>query len=141
MDPRSGTVWGRFLVGSATAPDSFLSRSKRLRLLLRLLACGQRGGVVHHVHSPGADDRLAPDRHWHTVCQRLVRASIIVEIDPLSDAARGFAAIGVALEIDVLVLERPPEPIDEHVVHPAASAVHGDRDARFGERAGEGRPK
>ena len=29
-----------------------------------------------------------------------------------SDAARGFAAIGVALEIDVLVvLERPPEPL------------------------------
>src|SRR6202007_317449 len=68
----------------------------------------------------------------------LVRASIIVESDPLRDAARGFAAIDVALEIDVLVLERPPEPLDEHVVHPAASAVHGDRDARFAERAGGG---
>ena len=111
-----------------TAPDSFLSRSKRLRLLLRLWACGQRGGVVHHVHSPGAGGCLAPDRHRRAVGQRLVRAPIIVEGDPGGDAARGLAAVGVAFEIDVLVLERPPQPFDEDVVHPASAPVHRDPD-------------
>ena len=65
-------------------------------------------------------------------------ASIIVEGDPFGDAARGFAAVGVALEIDVLVFQRPPQPLDKHVVHPAAAAVHGDRHAGLFERAGEG---
>ena len=61
----------------------------------------------------------------------------VVKSDPFGDAARGFAAVGVALEVNVLILQRPPQPLDEDVVHPAAAAVHGDRDACFGERAGE----
>jgi hypothetical protein len=36
------------------------------------------------------------------------------------------------------VLQRPPQLFDEHIVHPAAAAVHGDRDAGGGERPGEG---
>src|SRR5271154_7274120 len=102
----------RFVNWSATAQDSFLSRSERLRLLLMLWACGQRGCVVHHVHSPGAGDCLAPDLHRRAVGQRLVWASIIVEGDPSGDTARGLAAVGVAFEIDVLVLERPPQKAD-----------------------------
>ena len=50
---------------------------------------------------------------------------------------RGFPAVGVALEIDVFVFQRSPEPLDEHVVHPAAAPIHGDRDTDLGERAGE----
>jgi hypothetical protein len=33
---------------------------------------GQRGSVVHHVHSPGSGDRFAPDRHRCAICERLV---------------------------------------------------------------------
>src|ERR1700728_1262772 len=109
----------RFVSWSATARESFLSRSARLRLLLLLWACGQRGCVVHHVDSLWAGCAIAPDRHRRAVGQRLVRASIIVEGDPSGDTARSLAAVGVAFEIDVLVLERPPQPFDEDVVHPA----------------------
>jgi hypothetical protein len=56
-----------------------------------------------------------------------MRAPFVVKGDPLSESARGLAAVGVALEVDVLVLQRPPQPLDEHVVHPAAAAVHRDR--------------
>src|SRR6202034_2097526 len=109
----------RFVSWSATARASFLSRSERLRLLLLLWACGQRGCVVHHVHSLRARRAVAPDRHRRSVGQRLVWASIIVEGDPSGDTARGLAAVGVAFEIDVLVLERPPQQFEEDVVHPA----------------------
>ena len=44
-----------------------------LRLLLRLWACGQRGSVIHHVHSLDAGGRLSPDRHRRAVGERLVR--------------------------------------------------------------------
>src|ERR1700722_20574210 len=101
----------RFVNWSATARDSFLSRSERVRLLLLLWACGQRGCVVHPVHSPGAGGCLAPDRHRRAVGQRLVRTPLVVEGDPLGDSARGFPAVGGAPEIDVLVLERPPQPL------------------------------
>ena len=92
------------------------------------VACGQRGRVVHHVHSPGAGDRLAPDRDRRLVVQRLVRAPLIVKGDPFGDSTPRLMTVGIALEIDVLGLRRPPQPLDEYVVHPAAAAVHGDRD-------------
>jgi hypothetical protein len=47
--------------------------------------------------------------------------------------------IGVALEIDVLMLQRAPQPLDEDVVHPAAAAVHGDLDPGRRQRAGKRR--
>jgi hypothetical protein len=42
------------------------------------------------------------------------------------------------MQIDLLVLHRPPQPLDEHVVPPGALAVHADLDLVFGEHASEG---
>ncbi len=36
------------------------------------------------------------------------------------------------MEIDLLVLQAAPQPLDEDVVHPAAAAVHADGDAGGG---------
>ena len=47
-----------------------------------------------------------------------------------------YAVVG--MQIDLLVLHRPPKPLDEHVVPPGALAVHADLDLVFGEHAGEG---
>src|SRR5271168_1620042 len=44
----------------------------------------------------------------------------------------------VSLEIDLLVLHRSPQPLDEHVVAPGALAVHADGDPVLLEDAGEG---
>src|SRR6516162_1441407 len=52
--------------------------------------------------------------------------------------ALGLAAVGIALEIDLLVLERAPQPLDEHVVHPAPATIHRDAHAGSRQRAGEG---
>src|SRR5213078_5401444 len=46
----------------------------------------------------------------------------------------------VGSQINLLVFDAAPQPLDEHVVAPSAFAIHADRDAVAGEDAGEGRP-
>ena len=48
-----------------------------------------------------------------------------------------LAPVGIALQVDVLVLERAPQPFDEHVVHPAAAAVHRDAQSGGDQHPGE----
>lgn len=45
--------------------------------------------------------------------------------DPPADAGPGLRAGLEGVEIDALVFERAPEPLDEHVIEPAAATVHG----------------
>jgi type I site-specific restriction-modification system R (restriction) subunit len=40
-----------------------------------------------------------------------------------------FAPVGTVFEVDVLVLERAPQPLDENVVEETAAPVHRDADA------------
>ena len=84
------------------------------------------------------DRALAPYRHRCAVAQRLVKTGLVVESDPFADAGFGLAAVAVALEIDVFVLERPPQPLDEDIVHPAPAPIHRDLDASLSEHASEG---
>src|SRR5262249_10073055 len=92
-------------------------------LLLPLLACGQRGRVVHHVHS-GRRCRRAPDGHRRAIAERLVKALLVVKGDPAGDPALDLAAVGVALQIDILVLERSPDAFDEDLcVTPSYSRI------------------
>jgi hypothetical protein len=41
------------------------------------------------------------------------------------------------VQIDLLVLDRLPQSLDEHVVAPAALAVHANRDAMFAQHVDE----
>jgi hypothetical protein len=45
------------------------------------------------------------------------------------------------MEIDLLVFHRAPEALHEHVVAPAALAVHADGDLLAQEDGGEGRAR
>src|SRR5208283_3364093 len=89
--------------------------------------------LIHLSHSMTLarllDTTLSENRHRRAVAERLVKATLVVEGDPFANAGSSFAPVGVALEVDVLALERAPEAFDEHVVHPAAAAVHRDADA------------
>ncbi len=58
-----------------------------------------------------------------------VRPAGVVEVDVAADAFAGGAHGFVGMEVDLLVLDRAPHPFDEHVVAPAALAVHRDADA------------
>ena len=80
---------------------------------------------------------VAPDSHGGAVAERLMQAALVVECEVIADAGPGFATIGVAFEIDVLVFQRAPQAFDEHIVHPAAAPVHRDLYARLDQHAGE----
>src|SRR5579863_7036609 len=60
---------------------------------------------------------------------------IELEIPPDRGARLADAVIGP--KIDLLVFDRAPEPLDEHVVPPRTLAVHADLDAVFEQQAGE----
>jgi hypothetical protein len=47
-------------------------------------------------------------------------------------------AIRELVQVDRLVLERAPQPLDENIVQAAPAAVHGDRHTGVPERVGEG---
>ena len=96
-------------------------------LLLRLWGCGQGAErLVHHIHR-----RLA------AVClgrgspvQRRVWPLKVVKADPITDQAPGLEAVGDLVQVDRLVFERAPQPLDEDVVHAPAPAIHRDPGCR-----------
>src|SRR5215470_7865708 len=87
---------------------------------------------------PWRRQRRCPRRPWGAVGERLVWAPVIVEGHPRCDPGARLATIGIAFQVDVFVLQAAPQALDEHVVHPAAAAVHRDLDTGAFERAGEG---
>src|SRR5207248_6182636 len=69
---------------------------------------------------------FAISAHRRSEAERLVRAVTVVERDPLGDSFARLACVGIVLQIDVLVFQAAPQPLDEDVVHPAAAAIHRD---------------
>src|SRR3954470_2633892 len=66
-----------------------------------------------------------------------MRSPSIVEGQVSADRGPGLADRVVGPEINLLVLDRSPEPLDEDVVPPRASAVHADGDPGLEQHAGE----
>src|SRR5258708_2279128 len=64
-----------------------------------------------------------------------IRALAVVEVQIPADRSARFADVGP--QIDLLVFDRAPEPLNEDVVAPRAPAIHADRDGVVEERAGE----
>src|SRR3989337_3286143 len=73
-----------------------------------------------------------------SIIKRMVNA--FVAIEPKVAGQRIFCLPRrlVVLQVNLFVLDRTPEPFDEHVVHRPATTVHADRDARSLQLAREG---
>src|SRR6266498_4172478 len=54
----------------------------------------------------------------------------VIEADPTSDPSSCLTASLECIEEDAFIFQRSPQPLDEDIVHPAATAVH--RDANVG---------
>lgn len=61
----------------------------------------------------------------------------IVVADPAPDPGSCLAAGVEGIEEDAFVLQRPPQALDEDVVHPTAAATHRDADTGIAQRVGE----
>ena len=71
------------------------------------------------------------------VIERRVGPAPVVEVHPPTDAGPNLGTGCELGQVDAFVRERSPQPLDEHVVHPAALAVHRDADASLLEHVGE----
>src|SRR6202040_853198 len=69
--------------------------------------------------------------------QALVLALLVIEAEPGADAGLRLGDAGIGVEVDLLIFEAPPQPLDEDVVHVAALAVHADGDPVALQGAGE----
>src|ERR687884_855783 len=71
------------------------------------------------------------------IAEALVLALLVVEAEPSADAGLGFGHRRIGIEVDLLVFEAAPQPLDEDIVHAPALAVHADGDPVPLEGAGE----
>ena len=55
-----------------------------------------------------------------------MRPSVVVEPEVFLQPSAGLNAVAVGLQVDLLVLHRPPQPLDKYVVLAPAPAVHAD---------------
>ena len=62
----------------------------------------------------------------------------VVEAEVATDRGSGIGHRVIGAQVDLLVFDGSPEPLDENVVTPGALAVHADRDVGVEKHAGEG---
>ena len=59
-----------------------------------------------------------------SIIQALVRPAIVVEIKVPAQTFNCLPAIPVLIEVNFLVLDRPPEPLREYIVKDPAPTIH-----------------
>src|SRR5690606_26983220 len=64
-------------------------------------------------------------------------ASGVVKGQISTNAPTGLGHSLVGVEVDLLVFDRTPEPLDEDIVPPRALAIHRDGDLRLLQHGGE----
>jgi hypothetical protein len=79
----------------------------------------------------------AVDLRWGKVPQGGVGSFSVVDREIIFQSGFGLLRTLVVPEIDLLVLDRAPEALDEDVVEGAAATVHADCDPACCETAGE----
>ena len=70
------------------------------------------------------------DRLRREVSQRLVGPPGVVALEPSFEPGEQRRECRVFTQINVLVFHAPPQPFDEHIVHPATTSVHADFDPK-----------
>ena len=54
---------------------------------------------------------------------------MVVEVDPPADPGPGVAPAREGVQVDALVFEGPPRPLDKDIAEEPPLALHGDADA------------
>src|SRR5712672_848024 len=73
------------------------------------------------------------------VVKARMRSSPVVKVEIPTNRASCLADGFVGSQIDLLVFDALPQPLNEYVVSPSSFAIHADSDAVVGENAGKGR--
>ena len=78
-------------------------------------------GAVHKIdgfQGPGESDQVA--------AQRLVGSLGVVKIEVLGQSSSQLRSGLVTMQVNILVLDAAPQPLDEHVVDPSTLSIHAD---------------
>ena len=70
-------------------------------------------------------------------CKPLVRSVLIKSMEVSGQTLSKLSNRVVRVQVDMFILHRTPKPFDEHVIHPAALAIHTDLNAVGLQDAGE----
>ena len=70
------------------------------------------------------------------VVKARMRSSPVVKVEISTNRASRLTDGFVGSQIDLLIFDAFPKPLDEHVVSPSSCAIHADGDAVVGEDAG-----
>src|SRR6516162_4664251 len=62
------------------------------------------------------------------VAEALVLALFVIEAEPGANAGLCLGDTGIGMQVDLLILQTAPQPLDEDVVHTATFAIHADGD-------------
>src|SRR5271168_4899315 len=68
-----------------------------------------------------------------------MRAPAVVEVQIPPERASRLADAIVGPQIDLLVFDRTPQPLDKHIVAPGAATIHADRDPVLQQKPRKGR--
>ena len=71
---------------------------------------------------------------WCRTAQCRVRSPLVAVGKPSLEPGDAVINCRIFAQVYVLVFYAPPQPFDEHAVHPPALPVHADRDALFLQR-------
>ena len=58
------------------------------------------------------------------VAERLMRSLVIVKPEIGSQFTAGLTRVGIGFQLDLLILHRPPQPLDEDVVGIPTLPIH-----------------
>src|SRR5664279_5687385 len=67
-----------------------------------------------------------------------MRTPAIVEVQIPSERGTRLANAIVGAQVDLLVFDRAPQPLDKHIVAPGAATIHADGDPVLQQKPGEG---
>src|ERR1700738_1017309 len=67
----------------------------------------------------------------------LMLALLVVENQRRPDAGLSRGDVAVGMQVNLLVFEAAPQPLDEDVVHAAPLAIHANRDLVMAQHVGE----
>src|SRR5271169_268864 len=71
---------------------------------------------------------LFVDFSRRVVAVALMLPFLVVEAQPGANAGLRLGDAGISMQVDFLVLQAAPQPLDEDVVHAAPPPIHADRD-------------
>src|SRR5665647_3710943 len=66
-----------------------------------------------------------------------MRPTAIVEIQIAPERSTRLTDAVIGSQINFFVFDRPPQPLDEHVIAPGTAAIHADRDGVLQQQASE----